>query len=357
MVRTGFLLVLLVLGIAPLSRAEKLHLKDGTVLTGDFQRLVGGNFVFKTKSMGALTIPVDKIAGFTSGSTVVVVLKGGKRSDGMFSMSETGAWQLRSNTGTTTILHAGDVLAVYPFDVYMKENPSGSPPLWEDWKGEGALGYVLQQSSQKSRSLSINFTSNRIEPTLAGLPPRRATHFAFNMAFATVTQSGVTTKANTLTSVLRQDFFIGGSARNYLFAQGQWDHIQPQELRLRQTYGGGMGRDLIRQSNFTLSVQGGLTYVRTRFDTGELRNEMEALAGEKMALIVLKRLTISHGFDFYPSLTSAGDYRFNSVTALDAPISQRLSFNITLNDQFLSRPVPGTQRNILILSTGLGVKF
>ena len=126
---------------------------------------------------------------------------------------------------------------------------------------------------------------------------------------------------------------------------------------MRQTYGGGLGRDLIRHTGFTLSIQGGATYVRTRFDTGELRNEMEALAGEKVALTLLKRLSINHEFDFYPSLTSTGVYRFNSITALGDPISKRFSFNISLNDQFLSRPVPGTQSNVLILSTGLGVNF
>jgi putative salt-induced outer membrane protein YdiY len=356
MVRTGFALTLLVFAMAPFARAEKLHLKDGNVLTGDFQRLLNGKIIFKTNSMGTLTIPAANVASFTSGSTVVVVLKGGERSDGILSVSEAGVWQLQSATGTTT-LHASDVLAAYPFDVFMKENPAGPRKPWQDWKGQGALGYVLQQSSQRSRSLSINFTSSRVEPTLTGLPPHRATHLAFNMAFATVTQSSVTTKANTLTSVLREDFFIGGNARNYFFAQGQWDHIQPQELRLRQTYGGGLGRDVVRRANFTLSIQGGLTYVRTGFGTGELRNEMEALAGEKVTWTVLNHLSISHGFDVYPSLTSAGDYRFNSITALDAPISSRFSFNVSLNDQFLSRPVPGTQRNVLILSTGLGVNF
>jgi Protein of unknown function, DUF481 len=354
--RSGFALVLLFLCTAVVARAEQVHLKDGSVVTGTFQRLLAGNVVFKTDSMGTLTIPTAKISSFRSASTVVVVLKSGKRADGIFSVTKAGNWQLESRTGTTT-LPAGDVVAVYPFDVFMKENPAGTRMPWESWKGQGSLGYVLQQSSQKSRMLSINFASSRIEPTLPGLPPERATHFAFNMAFATVTQSGVTTKANTLTSVLRQDFFIGGNARNYLFVQGQWDHIQPQELKLRQTYGGGIGRDLIRRSDFTLGVQGGLTYVRTSFDTGELRNEMEALAGERVTLKVLKRLNIAHEFTVYPSLTVGGDYRFNSLTALDAPISNRLSFNISVNDQFLSRPVPGTQRNVLILSTGLGINF
>lgn len=352
----GFVLILLVLCTAPLVRAEKVHLKDGSVVTGTFQRLMNGKLVFKTTSMGTLTTSAANIVSFTSQSTVVVVLKSGKRADGIFSVTPEGGWQLKSNRGIKT-LKAGDVLAVYPFNVYMKENPAGSRKPWQDWKGTGALGYVLQQSSQYSKSLSINFTSSRIEPTLTGMPPHRATHFSFNMAYATVTQSGVTTKANTLTSVLRQDFFMGASGRNYFFAQGEWDHIQPQDLKLRQTYGGGLGRDLVRHANFSLSIQGGLTYVRSSFETGELRNEMEALAGEKVGLTLLKRLRISHEFDVYPSLTSAGDYRFNSLTALDAPISKRFSFNISVNDQFLSRPVPGTQSNVLILSTGLGVNF
>ena len=356
MARTGILLFLLVLGVAPLSWAAQLRLKDGNVLNGDFQRLVGGSIVFKTKSMGELTIPGDKIASFTSGSTVVVILKNGERPEGTFSITETGDWQLQSDKGTTT-LSPSDVLAVYTSDFYAKENPTGARRPWQDWKGQGTLGYVLQQSSQDSKSLAIGFTSARIEPTLPGMPPRRATHFSLNMAYATVTQSGVTTKANTLTSVLRQDYFFGGNSKNFFFLQGQWDHLQPQDLTLRQTYGGGLGRRLVQRPHFSFAVQGGLTYVRTKFDTGELRNEMEALAGENITLTILNHLAINHEFDIYPSLTSSGDYRFSSLTALNAPISKRLSFNISLNDQFLSRPLPGTEQNILILSTGLGVNF
>ncbi len=348
-------LILLVFSTATLARAEVIQLKNGDRLSGSFRRLLGGNIIFKTDNLGTLTIPAADVASFTIPGPVVVVLQNGKSESGYFSLTN-GTWQLKSGTQTTT-LKLADLTAIYPYDVYNKENPKGPHKPWQDWKGQGALGYVLQESSQNSKSLSINFTSSRIEPTLPGMAPHRATHFSFNMAYATVTQSGVTTKANTLTSVLRQDFFIGGSARNYLFVQGEWDHIQPQELTLRQTYGGGLGRDLIRHPNFTFSVQGGLTYVRTSFETGELRNEMEALAGEKVVATVFKHLSINHEFDVYPSLTSAGDYRFNSLTALNAPISKRLSFNISLNDQYLSRPIPGTQANVLILSTGLGVNF
>lgn len=354
--RRAVLMMILVLGATVLGRADVIHLKDGDRLSGTFQRLLGDKIVFKTENLGTLTIPTAQIVSFTSQTPVVVIFKDGKTESGTFSLSEKGPWRLQSASGNIA-LTAGKVAAVYPAAVYNKQIRNARHMPWQDWKGQGALGYVLQQSSQNSKSLSINFTSSRVEPTLPGMPVRRATHFSFNMAYATVTQSGVTTKANTLTSVLRQDFFIGGDSSNYLFVQGEWDHILPQELTLRQTYGGGIGRNLIQRPNFTFAVQGGATYVRTSFETGELRNEMEALAGESVSLTLLKHLSISHEFDIYPSLTSAGDYRFNSLTALNAPISKRFSFNISLNDQFLSRPVPGTQQNIVILSTGLGVNF
>jgi putative salt-induced outer membrane protein YdiY len=349
-------MIVVAFATATIARAEVIQLKNGDRLSGSFLRLVGGKIFFKTASLGTLTIPVAKIASLTSQKPVVVILKNGDTPSGIFSLTEAGVWQLQSAAGTTT-LQAADVAAIYPAEVYKKQRPKRHHMPWQDWKGQGALGYVLQQSSQYSKSLSVNFTSSRIEPTLPGMAARRATHFSFNMAFATVTQSGVTTKANTLTSVLRQDLFFGGKSSNYIFLQGQWDHIQPQELQLRQTYGGGIGRNLVQRPSFTFAVQGGATYVRTSFETGELRNQMEALAGEKFTLTFLKHLSIDHEFDVYPSLTAAGDYRFNSLTALNAPISNRFSFNISVNDQFLSRPVPGTQQNVLILSTGLGINF
>lgn len=347
--------VLLILSAAPRAWAGVVQLRNGDRVSGKFQQLLDGKIVFKTNNFGTLSIPVAQIKSFTSEKPVVAILKSGKSASGILSV-ESGTMQLVTTSGKVN-LQTGNVTAVYPAKVYNANRPKSRHMPWQDWNGQGALGYVLQESSQNSKSLSVNFDSSRIEPTLPGMPPRRATHFSFNMAFATVTQLGVTTKANTLTSVLRQDFFIGGNARNYLFAQGEWDHIQPQEISLRQTYGGGMGRNLIMRPNFAFGIQGGMTYVRTAFATAPLRNEMEALAGEKVALTVLKNLSIKNEFDVYPSLTKTGNYRFNSLTSLDAPISKRLTFNISVNEQYLSAPVPGTQANVLILSTGLGVKF
>ena len=98
--RSVLTLILLVISLAPFARAESVVLKDGSTVTGEFQRLLDGNVIFKTNSMGTLTIPVANIAGFTSASTVMVLLKDGKKSDGIFSVSASGAWQLQSANAT-----------------------------------------------------------------------------------------------------------------------------------------------------------------------------------------------------------------------------------------------------------------
>jgi hypothetical protein len=353
----GFVLALLFLCTASLAWGEEMHLKDGNVIKGSFQRLEGGNILFKTSSMGTLTVPVANVESFTSESKVVVVLKSGKIAEGTFSVTKTGGWQLQTATGVAT-LQPGDVLAAYPTDTYMKQNPSGRRAPWRDWKGSGSLGYVVQESSQHSASFSTGFNAARTEPKLEGLPPRRRSSLSFNMAFINLTNAaGVKTSDNTLNSFARQDFFFGGEASNFLFVEGAFDHIESQQLSLRQTYGGGLGRDLIRRPRFTMSIRGGLTYVRTSFETGELRNDMEALAGEKVTLTIFKHLNLNHAFDVYPNLTSAGNYRFDTITTLSLPIYHRFSFQISLTDNFLSNPIPGTERNNLIMSTGLGINF
>jgi len=59
-----FMVILFVLFTASLAQAEEIHLKDGSVVNGTFQSLVGGNVNFKTGSVGTLTIPAANITSF-----------------------------------------------------------------------------------------------------------------------------------------------------------------------------------------------------------------------------------------------------------------------------------------------------
>ena len=62
-------------------------------------------------------------------------------------------------------------------------------------------------------------------------------------------------------------------------------------------------------------------------------------------------------FNFMDAATDAGQFRVDSTSTLSTRITSRISFNTTFADRLLSRPLPGRQRNEVILTTGLGFNF
>ena len=167
--------------------------------------------------------------------------------------------------------------------------------------------------------------------------------------------NGLKTSANSASTALRQDFLF--TPTNFAFALVQFDHIQTQSIDFRQTYGGGIGHDLLTRPRINMQVLGGLTFVRTTFSNQEIRREAEALIGQKIGWKLNDIVGLTHSLDFYPSVSETGDYRFDTSTTLSTRISSRLSLNTTVADRYLSRPLPGRQRNELVFTTGLGVRF
>ncbi len=157
------------------------------------------------------------------------------------------------------------------------------------------------------------------------------------------------------TAGLRQDFLF--TPNNFVFALGQLDHIQTQGLNLRQTYGGGLGHDLIRNPRVALNFLGGVTFVRENFQTDVKRTNAEALLGEKLSLDFTQRVNFEHYMNFYPNLTDRGEYRLDTTSALNTRLSSLFSFNTRLTNRLLSNPLPGGQKYELVLTTGLGISF
>ncbi len=358
-------ILLMMIAIATPSQAEVIHFKNGDKLTGTFERMLGGSVVFKTEVLGNVTIPAKKIETFTTESFVVVMLKSGKTEHGHLVLAGTGTWSLEGG-GVHTPLERKDIVAAYPEAVYRPASPERTHRPWDDWKANGNFGYAIQHSSGRSGSLSLGLDAVRVEPKLPGFAPHMRSHYSLNMSFVNVkSPSGVTSSANTLTTEFRQDFFFSRNRHNFLFVQAQFDHIEPQNLRLRQTYGGGIGRDLVQYPWLSFSIRTGVNYVKEHFfpaaadQTGGIlfRNNAEGLVGEKLTLNIFKRLSFNHQLNVYPSFSSGGDYRFDTINSISSPISPRLSFQVGFTDHFLSNPLPGTEKNDLLLSTGIGFNF
>ncbi len=350
------LLLLVAIGFAAGGRGEVLVFKNGDKLTGEWQRVNGGSMVFKSENLGEVSVPLSKIKSMSSKKESAILLKDGAAYRGMLSLLESGDWELKGEDGGVREVAAANVTAIYPFETYItKAGETEIPRPWHNWTGTGSVGYSLVRGDRDAGTLSIGVNAVRRQPDLPGYKERFRTNYLLTMLFANTRTNGIETSANSVSTRLRQDFLF--SPTNFLFVLGQWEHIQTQSLDLRQTYGAGVGRDLLQRSNVNMQLLAGMTYVREAFENAERRDNAEALLGEKLAWKISKSIGLGHSLDLYPNLSEGGAYRVDSTTSLSTRISSRLSLNMTFADRFLSRPLPGRQKNELIFTTGLGLSF
>lgn len=357
----GFLLFVSTLAVTAARAAsapqEVIQFKNGDRLTGTFEHYVGGKIVFKTANVGEVSISPDKVQSFSTAQPAVIQLKQGKIVKGTLSLNASGNWTVQPAGQTPSHFSPKDVEAAYPISVYNLSQSRPHRSFTKFWHGNGNLGYTLENGDQSAKTMALGFSAIRMRPPLPGAHEHYRTDVTLSALLAsTSTLQGVRTRTNSVDASLRQDFFLHNNPNNFLFVLGQLDHIEAQSLALRQTYGGGFGRDVIRKPNKVFSVLGGMTYVHSRFFSQPGESKGEGLAGEKLSLHIW-RLTLNHQLSFYPGLTNAGQYRFDTITTLGSPITKRLNFQVGFTDHFLSNPLPGHKKSDVIFTTGVGLNF
>jgi putative salt-induced outer membrane protein len=230
------------------------------------------------------------------------------------------------------------------------------PPLSRNWAGGANVGFTLARGNSETTDLTTSFTATR--KTLNDL---------IGLSESSVYTTA--TAANTVTA----DAILGGALyhRNinkklFAFVSADYIHDELQGLDLRQIYSAGLGWNLINNPKTTLDVEAGLNYTRESYSgTATLapglsvnRNLIAVTTGEDFTHSFSKVTSMDEHFFFYPDLSNTGQYRFTLIADANTKISSWLSWQVSLNDLYVSDPpIPGTKTNDVILSTGLGITF
>lgn len=330
-------------------RAQRVEFTNGDRMSGKWVSVEGPKIEFQSDAVGKLAIPAAKVASFSIAQPVVVVLADGKVIRAAGVRLAAGAWMV-SERGATRRIAIAEVATIVPVSRYRAAvTREGSRP-WRGWTGAATLGYSLQNGDQQARTLSIGMDAVRHQPHLAGVRERWRTSYSLNLLFAHASSAGQQVSSNTFTTGLRQDYFF--RPHNFLFVFGQLDHIQPQNLYLRQTYGGGYGRDVLSGPHVKLSLLGGATFANEKFNGSPAEQLGEALLGERGALHLGKRVLVDHSFTFYPNLSNAGQYRFDTASTLDFRLNSRLSANLGFSDFYISRIPTGSMTTVTTIGPG-----
>lgn len=339
--------------LTSMARADVATLKNGDRVTGTLVNIKGGNLQLKTANLGVVTIPMAQVASYSSDKPVAVVIKGQEPIYGMLELMPSGDWQVKKTNGQTETIAAAKPEVIMPEEDYQKVEQA--PDIWQAWKGGASLGYSLQNGNQETNTLTTTITANRERPATPIFEAHWRTNFDFTTLFAHASQNGVTVSSRTLTADARQDYLF--TEDNFVFVFGQINHISTQDVYLQQTYGGGFGRDLIKNARTTFSVLGGPTYVQEKFFDGSLIQTTELLVGEVLGEQFNKQLRLDHNFHVYPDLVHGGQYRFDTSTVVSYKLSNKFSVNASVIDLYLSNPPPPSDKNNVTFSVGVGYAF
>ncbi len=345
--------LLVFVSFAAMASADVVTLKNGDRITGTLVTVKGGNLELKSDVLGDLTIPLAQVASFSAEKPAAVMIKGEKTLQGQLQLEPSGDWQVTANGKPQTVV-ASSVDLIMPEEAYNKLVEHTATP-WQDWKGGASLGYAIQRGDQQTSNFSTTVAATRERPETPTFQRHWRTNYGLTMVFSHAAQNGISVTSNTFSTGLRQDYLFAPS--DFVFGLAQFDHVGAQGLYLRQTYGGGYGHDVIKTSRTLFSLLGGITFVHQKFFTGAYDQSAEALAGERLGIQLTKLVRLDHNLNFYPNLSTTGQYRFDTATTLSAKISNKFSVNAGVIDFYLSSPAAGSHKNNVAFTTGLGYTF
>lgn len=338
----GAVIVVLLVAL-PLSaeRPDTVVMKNGDRFTCSLKRLENGVLYIDTDYIsGATGLDWDQVARVESSSVFQITLNDGTRSIGQIQRlvsTERGAeFVIRSN---------GLEKRISPASVVDIE--SRKPNFWRQLSGGIDVGYDFTSGNSQA-SLTTN-ASAKYETTkwMAGVSD--TTSFSG--------QSG-TSRTNLLDFQGQQGIFF---KKNWVVLGLQdFLHSSQQNLDLRTTLGGGVGRYLFRTNRTWLILAGGTVYTRERFaPVSQLDPDqnIEALAGLQYELLRFSRYSLDSQIFIFPGLSDFGRVRATPTLDFNMKLENNFYTNLSFWDNFDSRPPPNSKGNEYGISSGIGWTF
>jgi hypothetical protein len=350
--------------------ADVVVLANGDRITGTFQSVRGTTLAVQTGTLGTLTIRVGDVSSVSVAAPVTIVEHAGAVVYGALTLDSSHAWQVTDADGAVHTIAVSAVDVILPSSRYQAIVHHVARP-WGDWSGTANLGYSIQRGNQETNTFSSSADARRERPAAPIFAPHWRTNVHLTMLVSDAIEAGTSIGSNTISSSVRQDILF--APNSFVFGIVQFDHVGTEGLALRQTYGGGAGVDVTLTSRGTLSVFGGLTFVREQFsppvelpttdqtlpaaasESGQPSAQL--LVGEKLRFQVTPRVRLDHTANAYPNVTIVGQYHLDTRSSVDVKLTNRFSLNTGLIDLYLSNPAPGSRRNNFALTTGITATF
>lgn len=296
--------------------ADELRLKNGDRLTGDVVKLEDGTLTFKT-AHGQLTVPWAEVTALTLDAPMMVT---------------------RSSAGPQMLTLESVTLA---------EVTSLAPPEAGLVVSGGAnAGFLATGGNTHIDNLHLDGE---------GVARRRSDRFTAAVTLNHAEDQDRETASNTTVS-LNYDRFL----TRRLFANGNaiFTNDRFRGIDLRSAFGAGIGYDVWTTARSTLSVDGGLGYVRENFDAAPDDEYAAAREGARLSVFLAeRRVEAFHRHGGYFGLSGEDNLFIRMQNGVRFSLVGGLVSTVQLDIDYDRNPPPGRETTDRSVSMTFGYRF
>jgi hypothetical protein len=345
---------------------DTIVFNNGDKLVGQFVRSTGSTVTFKSDALGDLTIDWSKVKELQTSSRVAVIRKGARlRKQEAASDVLRGTMVMEDQKLQVTPAPGAPVQSIpvpesaVVLDQSAFENAiTRRPGLFSDWTGTITAGATIVQATQDNRTFNGAVSLVRTEPSENWLEPSYRTLINFSESYGELSQpSTPTIKTSIFHASAEQDKYVSRSM--FVFGQADFDHNYSQGLDLQQTYNGGIGWTVIKNSVQQLDLRASMSYIRQQFLAGPngavppSMNLIGSVFGEHYNRKLPKGVGLDQTLTLTPAWNNTSAYSAAFNTLLTMPVYKHLSGSTGIIDTFLNDPPPGFKKNSLQFTLGL----
>ena len=316
---------------------DRIHLKNGDVVTGNLKELDRGKLRLKTRTMDTVFINWVDIESIDSDKYLRIEKADGSFNYGNIQHSDLDTGLVVEDHGQETELPILAVSTIQPIRV--------NESFWRRLEGDVSAGIDYTKGSD---ILLINLSSK-----LRFREEKYELSFAANWNETSRTEDNDSSRADlngTYTRFLRDRWFWKGSAG--------FERNEELGLNLRMLVGGSAGKYLVRTPTLRFELNAGLAGNledrqdgRSQSVEGMIRSSLDIF---KYSLPIT-RLTAS--VNLFPGITESGRLRANTNINMRNEIMRSVFWNLAFYHTYDNRPPEGSSEDDYGIVTSIGASF
>jgi putative salt-induced outer membrane protein YdiY len=322
---------------------DHLVMANGDQVLGEIKKLEHGQLYFKSYYMlNSMQVDWIQVQELRSEDAYQVLLSNGEHPTGTIERAADGSFTITPVGAPVIHTTFARVIGMLPVET----------DFWAQLTGNIDSGF------------SYTSGNNQTQFSASGMVAYITSSYIFNLSGSSTfsgQSDGTNTNRNNIN--LMNQFTI--KPKLFTVVLGELLHSDQQDLDLRTTLGGGLGRQLVQTDRTSLQFFGGVVYTNEHYSAppdpnepgSQDANNIEGVIGLRFATFRFKTTDISSTLSVYPSFTNPGRVRLNFAPTMNLEIARNLYWNFTLYENYDSQPPVNANKNDFGVTNSIGWKF